>query len=65
MTLFMAVTSDEYELPIAVATSAAELGRMCGVKANTVHHMIYMEKHDICKSRYKKVEVDDDDEADI
>ena len=61
MTLFIAVTSDEYELPIAVAGSAEELGRMCGVKANTIYHMITREQRGEHKSRYKRIEVSDDE----
>lgn len=34
--LWLAVTADEYELPLVVADSAEELGAKFGVKANTV-----------------------------
>ena len=60
MTLFMAVTSDKYELPLAVASSAEELARMCGVKAHTVWSAIWLENNGGYKSRYKRIEVDDD-----
>lgn len=36
----MAVTADEYELPIAVANSPSELGKMVGVSENTVSSAI-------------------------
>ena len=32
----MAVSRDKYELPYAVADTAAALGRLLGVKANTI-----------------------------
>ena len=32
MTLYMKVTRDEYELPVAVAETKAELARMLGVE---------------------------------
>ena len=35
--LYMAVTADKYELPIAVADSAAELARMLGRAVDTVY----------------------------
>lgn len=34
--LWLAVTADKYELPLAVADSAAELGRMFGMKKNSI-----------------------------
>ena len=34
--LWLAVTADEYELPIAVADTARELGEKYGVTADTV-----------------------------
>lgn len=36
MRIWMKVTLDEYELPLAVASSAAELARICGVTKNAV-----------------------------
>ena len=52
MKLYMAVTQDEYELPIAVCTSVQELARKCGVKENTISHTIALYKKR--KPRYKK-----------
>ena len=34
--LWLAVTADKYELPIAVADSAKELAAMCGVSTSTI-----------------------------
>ena len=34
--LWMAVTADEYELPLAVADTARELGEIYGLKAKTI-----------------------------
>lgn len=48
--LWMAVTPDEYELPMAVADTAKELSHMLGLKSNTVKHLYY--KHN--KGEYKK-----------
>jgi len=59
MTLYMKVTRDEYELPVAVAETKAELARMLGRTRESVqsafnHAKKY--KHPI----YVVVEVDDD-----
>ena len=40
MKLFIAVSRDEFKLPLAVADSVAELSRMTGAKANTIHSAI-------------------------
>ena len=34
--MWLAVTPDEYELPLIVADSAAELGRKCGISKSTI-----------------------------
>jgi len=59
MTLYMKVTKDEYELPVAVAETKAELARMLGRTRESVqsafsHAKKY--KHPI----YVVVEVEDD-----
>lgn len=33
---WLAVTPDEFELPLAVADSARELGEICGISGDTV-----------------------------
>ena len=57
----MQVTMDKYELPVAIADSAAELARMVGVKPNTVLKSIYYSKKHGWKSRYKKIEITEDE----
>lgn len=56
MMLFMKVTRDRYELPLAVAQTQAELARIVGVDESTVSKGLRNER-----SGYKKVEVEDDD----
>ena len=58
MTLFMKVTRDRYELPLAVARTQAELARIVGVDESAVSKGLRNEN-----SAYKKVEVDDEDQA--
>ena len=48
--LWLAVTADEYELPLAVEDTAAALARRLGVSENTVRTMEYRGKNE----RYRK-----------
>ena len=41
----MAVTNDEYELPILVCDTAKELAKKIGVKHNTISVFLWREKH--------------------
>ena len=58
MTIFMRVTDDEYELPVAVADNQSELARMVGVDPSSVWHALH---HGWKKSSYVAVEVDDNE----
>ena len=55
-TLYMKVTKDKYELPLAVADSQKELAELLGVKLNVV-------VSSFCKGygTFKKVEIDETD----
>lgn len=54
--LWMAVTPDEYELPIAVADAAMELGRMLGMKGNLVSKK-YCEHNSGKTKRWRKYKI--------
>lgn len=56
MILWLKVTKDEYQLPLAVADTAAELARMTGVKPDSLYAM---RCHGV--KEYIKVEVEDDE----
>lgn len=59
MNIYMAVTMDKYELPIAVATTAKELADMCNVTENAIYSSLSHVKSGITgRSRYVKCEVD-------
>lgn len=61
MTLYMKVTKDEYELPVAVAETKAELARMLGRSRECVQSAFFHAKK--CKRpTYIMVEVDDDED---
>lgn len=64
MTLYLKVTSDEYELPLAVGDTVRDLARIIGVNPNSIYsHMSHTKKNGYFCS-YKKVEVEDEDEGD-
>lgn len=59
--LWMKVTNDEYELPLAVAESAAELARMVGVKPESIYTIMSRSRKGKQHSPYMVVTVDDND----
>ena len=62
MAIWMKVTKDEYELPIAVADTAGELAMMLNVTVNSIMSGISHMKHDGTWTAYRKVEEDEQDE---
>lgn len=62
--VWMKVTNDEYELPVAVADSAEKLARLIGAKAATIYSAAWQQKKGINRrSIYQCVEVEDDDHS--
>ena len=61
--VYMVVTQDKYELPIAWAESARELARMLGVDVTSILHAVGRhEKSPRKESKYKLVWVSDQDD---
>ena len=60
MTLYIKVTKDRYELPVAVAETKAELARMLGIKREHVRTAFSHAKK-FKNPTYVVVEVDDND----
>ena len=61
MKLYLLVTQDEFELPLAVADSPAELARMTGAKKATIASTLSnFRKGKYKRPQYREVEVDDD-----
>ena len=58
MTLYMEITKDEYELPVAVAESPTELARITGYTRNAILSAI---SHDYGKKHFIKIDVEDDE----
>ena len=61
MIIWMKVTNDEYELPVVVANSRAELARKLGIKPNTIATAIHRAKKDGSRQQFVKVVIDDDE----
>lgn len=61
-TVWLKVTIDKYELPVAVADSSAELARICGTTAQSIQSSMSHAKHDGRRSPYRKIRVEIDDE---
>lgn len=58
--LYMAVTADEYELPIRIADSAKEIAEKMGLRPGTVYSMIHNPKrHTGTRCGYRIVRVED------
>lgn len=60
--MYMAVTTDKYELPIAIGDTAGELGKIVGVSPNTIHSSISKNlSGKTRKMRFVKVKIDDEE----
>lgn len=59
--IYMCVTDDELELPVAVADTARELAKLCGTTENAVHSALSHAKHRNVTGRsiYHKVTVNE------
>jgi hypothetical protein len=60
MKVYMAVTKDRFQLPVAVADSAAELAELVGVCVNTVFHGAWRSEHMDKVGKYLRVEIDEE-----
>ncbi len=58
MTVYMAVTADKFELPVAVADTAEELAQMLGVKAQSVRVCVWRYKNNVLRrTKYVAVNI--------
>lgn len=58
MTLYMEVTQDEYELPVAIADTVAGLAKLRNVCPSCISKSIHHSKK---QPKYVKVEIDEDE----
>ena len=61
MTLWLKVTHDEYELPVAVADNSSQLAILLGIKRNSIFHSMYSNKRYGWWTPFRKVEIDEED----
>lgn len=61
MILWLKVTDDKYEFPLAIAETAGQLALMTGVRTNNIHSAISNAKKYGYRSQYVKVEIEEDD----
>lgn len=53
MKIYMAVTNDKYELPVAVTTNAAAMAKICGLTEGSVLSSI--SKGNVCRKLNAKI----------
>lgn len=58
MVVYMEVTKDELELPVAVADTIAELARMTGTRANNISSSMSHARKNGWQCPYIEVEID-------
>ena len=61
MTLWLKVTHDEYELPVAVADNSSQLAILLGIKRNSIFSSMYSNKRYGWWTQFRKVEIDEED----
>lgn len=59
--VYMKITRDKFELPVAVAETEKELAIICGVRTGTIKRIIHKSKMRGHKCSYIKVIVEEDD----
>lgn len=60
MFVWLKVTPDRYELPVAVADTGKELARICGVSENNVYSTMTKARKLGHRCKYIRVEVEED-----
>ena len=61
MFVYMKVTKDEYEHPLAIADSIPKLAEMVGVKTQSIYDSMRNAKRFKRKTPYKKVDIGEDE----
>lgn len=65
MNIWLKVTLDKYELPVAVADSAEEMAKLCGVSVNNIYSVRSHARARGHRCRYIVVSVDEEDKKDV
>lgn len=62
MVIWMKVTNDEFELPVAIADSAPLLAEMLGTTTNAIRSSVsHLKSGRNKRSLYRKVEIEEDE----
>ncbi len=62
MVVWMEVTKDKYELPVAVADDAYKLSELTGASVNNIRSTVCRYEHgEIKRSRFVRVEMEEDE----
>lgn len=61
MAIWLAVTRDKYEHPVALADSIEELAEMCGVKVNSIYSYMSHAKKSGGRCKYIRIEEGEED----
>lgn len=59
--LWIKVTDDELEYPVAIADSARELAKMLGVSTNSIYSAISKSRSRGNSTQFHKIELDEED----
>lgn len=59
-TLWIKVTKDQYEFPLAVADTIEELAQICGSTKNNIASLMSHAKADGRWCQYQKIEIDEE-----
>lgn len=62
VTIYMAVTCDEYEIPLFVTSNCSEMAAWCGCSKNTMLSRISKDKSGKTKG-YKLIRINDEEES--
>lgn len=66
MKVYMEITKDEYQLPVAVADTVKDLAKKIGTRANSISSALCKQRKGVhIKSRYIEVELDEEEECEI
>lgn len=61
MKVYMEITLDKYELPVAVADSVKELAKLRNISADTIYNVMYHSKiKGFKRCKYIKIELEED-----
>lgn len=59
--IYMEVTQDEYELPVAIASTSSELAKLCQTTPNAIRQGLHRRKNPKRWSRFVRVDVEENE----